>query len=354
MLATKLIAGIVAVLGSIPLLSSTAFANPVPPPSDTSYYIYTSTTVLDAYTWGCNQAQADAYTWGCNQAQADAYTWGCNQAQADASTGHNSLVVFDDGAQTGDGAYTVQQGEPVTDSSYWLTVGWDEQLAEQFALGYQNCGSHQEYTDLAMGTNNSAGTTNSSTGVAWGQTVQAAINNIVSANYVNATIYGAGDWESWGHFSDVSNWEGGYVSATSANIVDFGSADGCTASYNPETTDQVCSYYPYPNNTVPDWTQNDYVLVSWGWTPALALPQIYFNGSSGCPYPTYPIQDIQWGMISLRGVNLNNGTGPIYFSGPLGTNGTCEPPNGAYIDLWNVINNTPSTAMTPYYLGTMS
>lgn len=280
-----------------------------------------------------------------------ANSWGCSQAQADASTGHNSLVVFDYGAQTSDGAYTVQQGQSVGNSAYWLSLAWDEQLAEQFALGYQQCGNGQEDTELAMGINNSAGTTNSSTGVSWGQAVQGAINNIVSANYTYSMIYGAGDWESWnsqGHFSDVSNWEGGYVSATSTYLVDFGSADGCIDSYNSETTDQVCTYYP--NSTTPDWTQDDYVLVSWGWAPALALPEIYYNGSSSCP--TYAAQDIQWGMISLRGVN--NGTGAIFFSGPLGTNGTCEPPDGAYIDLWNVINNTPSTAMTPYYLGLMT
>ncbi len=87
------------------------------------------------------------------------------------------------------------------------------------------------------------------------------------------------------------------------------------------------------------------VTASWGWPPAFALPEIYYNGCN-----SYAVEDIQWGMISLRAVN--NGTGPIYFSGSLASPsapGSCESPQGAYIDLWNVINNTPSTAMTPNF-----
>ena len=53
-------------------------------------------------------------------------------------------------------------------------------------------------------------------------------------------------------------------------------------------------------------------------------------------------------MISPRAVN--NGTGLIYFFGALGeasAPSTCESLQGAYIDLWNVINKTPSAASIP-------
>lgn len=309
----KGIVGLAVVVGVIPLWSSQAFANPVPPPANNSYYVPYNATA------------------------ATTNTWGCSQAQADASTGQNSLVVLDFGRQnaSGTGTYTIG-------SNVFMSLSTEEALAEQFALGYQECGTHSQYLILAMGTSNYSNSTGSNltytNGVYWGQAVQAAINNIVSANYYNVTIDGAGDWESWGSFPNLSNWESGYVAATSAAIYDYGSADGCYQNYNSETTNLYCSA---------GWYQDNYVTASWGWSPALALPEIYYNGCNGSA-----VQDIQWGMISLRGVN--NGTGRIDFSGPLGTNGTCESPGGAYIDLWNVINNTPSTAMTPYYLAVMN
>ena len=93
---------------------------------------------------------------------------------------------------------------------------------------------------------------------------------------------------------------------------------------------------------LPAGVANSVVTVSWGWPPAFALPEIYYNGCN-----SYAGEDIQWGMISLRAAN--NRTGLIYFFGALGEASApslCESLQKAYIDLWNVTNSTPSTAMT--------
>ena len=327
--ATRMIVVITLGLGMISFGSPRAFANPSSiPPVDISYYVPSSVT--PAITNG----------------------WGCSQGHADASSGHTSVVILDFGRQNASGSGTYPIG-----SQSVFPLGTEEYLTAQFALGYSDCSNHQaDYLTLAMGTSNYSNASGSnlsySNGQIWGQAVQAVANNASSAHY-NVSIAGAGDWEAWGSFSDLTNWEQGYYSTTGALLYDYGSADGCPYNYLDETgVDYGCDSG--------GWNQSANYLAAWGWAPAMSVPEIYNNGcylTVGGVTNYYPAQEIQWANIPLSGA-VNDGSqqfpqaiGPIIFMAPLYSPGGCEAsPQNSYIDLWNALNNRSQTAMTPPFL----
>jgi hypothetical protein len=270
---------------------------------------------------------------------ATAYNLGLEQANADGQSGQPSIVILDFGAQRDDGA-----GNYLPSTTYFWSDGTIEFYAANFAEGYQNGGHGAATLQLALGTSNGGSVTDGALGAIWGSVVQAVVNNASSSGYVNVNVAGSGDWEAgYGPFAHLAGWVngdssgGGYVSTEPASLYDFGSADGCPGYYNSESQNLQCDG---------DWTQDSNWLASWGWGPAYATPQIYYNGVGSCT--GLAAQDIQWGMISLEGA-VQHGRS-IYFTGPLTSAGTCDTTLNAWIDLWNVINNNSQTAMTPLRL----
>lgn len=310
---TSLLATVAILLGPWVAFTGVAHANPPSiPPIQYSFYVAPGDTPSTAHTLGCNQANSDG------------------------STGHNSLVILDFGAQASNGA-----GTYLPSTTYEWSNGTDEFYAANFALGYQSCNHGSQVVTLAVGTNNDGSVTDAALGADWAGVVHAVQANASSSGYVNVNVVGAGDWEAgYGPFAHVAGWvEGGdgtgsgYATNYGIPLYNFGSADGCPQSYG-EYQNYLCTG---------DWYQDSNWLDSWGWTVAFATPEIYYNGCDG-----YAAQDIQWGMISLEGATYHSE--PIQFSGPFTEASSCDPSQDAYIDLYNVINNNPQTAMTPLYL----
>jgi hypothetical protein len=307
----------VLLLVQITAFSSNAYASGpsyIPPPVQ-SYYIPYNVTGLMANNWGKQQALTDA------------------------SNGLNSVVILDFGAESADGSVTY-----TTDQLGSLTISQDQYIAAQFALGYQEDTNGTTVLSLEMGTNNSGSSVGYSNGQIWGNAVQGVIIDASQSGWTQVNVGGAGDWESWNgteSYAALQNWESGYTSTTSSSLYDFGSADGCPSNYVDETgVTTPCAQ--------PDWAPGSYYMAAWGWGPAFAVPQIYYQGCTinGTPYAA---QEIQWANVSLWGAE--NSQTMIYFTAPLWASGYCEPsPQDSYIDFWNALNNRSQTAMSPAYL----
>ncbi|HLX38932.1 MAG TPA: hypothetical protein VKR42_00275 [Ktedonobacteraceae bacterium] len=83
----------------------------------------------------------------------------------------------------------------------------------------------------------------------------------------------------------------GFSGVNGYDYLDFGSADGC-----PQYSDNNGSC----NN---GWNQYDEWYVSWGATPALPTPEIYYDALAR-----------QWAMISLYGAQYQHAV--VYMQGP--------------------------------------
>jgi len=249
-----------------------AFAS-TKPPTDYSFYV-TTTDTSTAFTLGCNQGTYDA----------------------SFSPVADSTVVLDFGGQQANGSGTkLVNGTLVTNAQI-------EAIAENFSEGYYGCtGSDTTSTlFLGIGTNNSYYDVSSSGGNAWAQVVS-AVRSYNQTNQYDAQVSagGADDMEpSYSTASATEDWANGYAGVDPAYYLDYGSADGCPQN---SSTNGSCA-----NN----WTQYDVWYVSWGATPAQALPEIYNQGQSQ-----------EWAMISQYGANSQaNSFGAILFEGPLDEN----------------------------------
>lgn len=112
------------------------------------------------------------------------------------------------------------------------------------------------------------------------------------------------------------------MSTTSAEILDYGSADGCPTSY-ASGVDGSCDN---------GWLQSDEYDLAWGYSLNLALPEIY-----GSPLGQ------QWAAISQWG-SSNGSAGEIYFTGPLTEYGAPYSPDEAWDHL------SADTGESPQYL----
>jgi hypothetical protein len=265
-----------------------------------------------------------------------AWQLGYNQANYDGSVNYSSLVILDFGVQTADGSGT----RSVVDNSTVWSYGADEFYAANFALGYQQ-GNHGYHTlTLAIGTNNSYnddGGGACTEGQAWGNAVNAVAANASQSGYANVSVWGAGDWETWGTFGYLEGWAGcGYSTVSNSPVINFGSADGCpSGSYS--------TWQNYPCSG--DWNQDSNWWDSWGWGPAWATPEIYYNGpTQNCP--GFQAQHIAWADIDQWGSNDHNS--PISFLGPFTDANTCDPTNDAYIDFWNALGAVGMPEYQPY------
>jgi hypothetical protein len=182
---------------------------------------------------------------------------------------------------------------------------------------------------LNIGTNNSGSTPTGKLGAIWGSVISWVANHAWSDDIVQ----GANDVESWGTYAAFNNWEwgdstGSGYAASKLMLVNFGSADGCPTFWT--NGDYPCSS---------GFTTKHEYYASWGWSPNLAQPQIYYDGCDG-----YANQPVQWADISAWGAA--NNLGRIYSAASLSQN-YCLSPDQSYSYLESAlahqgVNDTPS------------
>lgn len=291
----------------LPLVSngSSPAASQAMPPTDTSYYV-TTTDPSVAYNLGCSQGLSDA----------------------SASPPANSLVVLDFGGQLSDGSGSLLV------NGLAITSAQIEAVAEAFAHGYWYCtGSDlSSVLSLAIGTNNSYDDVSAAGGSSWAQVVAAVAADDQAAGYSTQVIVaGADDIEpAWDSAASSEAWVNGYASFSPATFyVDYGSADGCPTD---NASGVACDN---------GWTQQDVWYVSWGATPARALPEIYASSNAS-----------QWTMIALYGADSLGSGGKILFSGPLDTYPLWSESNTAqqaWQEFSTALNSYPATAQRMPY-----
>ena len=259
-----------------------------------------------------------------------AYTLGCNQGHFDKSFSPvvNSEVVLDFGGQLSNGSGSLMiSGGSITNAQI-------EAVAEAFSHGYWVCtGSDTtSYVKLGIGTNNSYYDVSYSGGQAWAHDVAAVQSYNHSQGYDSQVVMlGANDIESWCPNcvspSATINWANGFASVSGYLYLDYGSADGCPTN---SSNNGSCNG---------GWNQYDYWYVSWGATPALPTPEIYYASLAQ-----------QWAMISLYGAQHQNAT--VYMQGPWDENdldSSTLTSSQAWNDLWTDLNNNSATAQNMSY-----
>jgi hypothetical protein len=270
-----------------------AFALQSQPPTDASYYVTSTDT-------------------------GSAYNLGCNQGKQDAENSSNSEVILDFGGQTSDGSGTNEPGN----GSVFYSNAQIEAVAEAFSEGYYYCtGSDtSSILTLGIGTNNSNGDVNYSGGQAWANLISDVEVSNSNNNYSSqVTTVAANDMETgYNSPSATEDWVNGFTSIFPSMLLNYGDAGGCPP-------------YGSCNN---GWSQYDVWYVSWGASPALPLPEIYYSANAE-----------QWAEISLYGAQ-NHGQA-VYMQGPLdeypADNSTLTA-SQAWDDLWTDLNNNSSTA----------
>lgn len=279
-----------------------AAAGSSPPATQWSFYIY-STSTTTAYNLGCNQGTSDLN----------------NAIPA-------TLVWLDFGNQLPNGSGTEEVFDQFTFSNAQI-----ESLADEYADGFYYCtGSDTtSHLYLSVGTRNSQDVTGNGTtygnGQTWSSVVSAVQSHMNSSFCYNGrcksaqtTAWAANDMEpSWNSASNTINWANGF-GASGGVYVNYGSADGCPSG-------------SYSNGSCNNgWNQYDVWYVSWGATPALASPEIY-----------YSVNASQWTMISLYGDHYQGGDS-AYYEGPLDEydlNSSTNTSAQAWSQLWNDLNN---------------
>lgn len=251
----------------------------------------------------------------------------------------NVMVILDFGGQNSYG----------NASLFWATDATLDQVRKasySFAEGfYYGAGSDvNSRLYLVVGTNNSY-TVTSSTGSAWANMVDNIGSDLGNHSYNTQTIvYGGNDMEAGSGYSGpaaTKNWIAGYDSTNNHLYVDFGDAGGCTTSTTyTGSTNGKCNQGKEGDY----WYMSDVYYKAWGASPALPLPQIYFENMA-----------VQWKNIKKYGIVNNKGT--INFKGSLTQQGACSqspddptcPSNSPYegwSDLYNKLYADTQTRQT--------
>lgn len=254
-----------------------------------------------------------------------AYNLGCNQGHFDASFNPpiNSEVVLDFGQHYYGNVYMLN-GQTVTHTQV-------QQMAEAFAHGYWVCTGSDSTSvlSLGLGINNYGSWVTYANGQTWGNDVAAVqASNQTNGYSSQVGMMGAGDLEpGWNSFSATQSWVQGFSSVSGYDYLDFGSADGCP---------QYSSNNGACNN---GWNQYDVWYVSWGASPALPTPEIYYDTLAR-----------QWAMISLYGAQYQHST--VYMQGPwdeYDLDNSTLTSSQAWNDLWTDLNNNSSTVQNMLY-----
>jgi hypothetical protein len=256
---------------------------------------------------------------------------GCADAQANPG-GRAYLVLLDFGAQidTGNG-----YGVILTVTSTRLTNAAVISAVRSYIDGYVRCRAMPSYLTVAIGTNNDG--PDAFLGRGGGAMWASAVINPLSAyaaTLASVAIAGANDMEPGfnGSMAQAYDWLDGYLNATGAQFMFFGSADGCSTRAN--TSSGSC------NN---GWTMAGLYHLAFGAMPtrALAMPEIYSNALA-----------IQWANISLTGVVTGNS--PAAYAGPMTEVVACQQagscgspsPTAAWNMLLAAVNANARTRLT--------
>jgi hypothetical protein len=228
-------------------------------------------------------------------------------------SGHRYMILQDIGAQSSGG---VLLSATVKYISYSALVS----ALEAYADGYASTQKSNAPMLLALGTNND-GSVSYTSGQQWADYVVDPVRSYVAARYPNIAVAGANDIEP-GFYAGVTasrSWLSGYLSATSAQFVFNGSADGCPTG----TSGSQC------NN---GWTTSDLHWLSGGAAPTriLSLPQIY---NTSMPY--------QWRNISAAGSQKVNFAGPLTEWSACSQAGGCT--SASNVNAWTMLFNALAT-----------
>jgi hypothetical protein len=241
-------------------------------------------------------------------------------------------VLLDFGAQldTGNGP-----GVILTVTSIRLTNAAMISAVRSYIDGYVSCRAIPSYLTVAVGTNNDGPGVflGRSGGAQWASAVINPLSAYAST-LSSVAIAGANDMEPGfnGTMAQAYDWLDGYLNATGAQFMFFGSADGC--STRPNTPSGSC------NN---GWTMAGLYHLAFGAMPgrALAMPEVYSNGLA-----------IQWANISLTGVVTGNA--PAAYAGPMTELVACQQagscgspsPTAAWNMLLAAVNANVRTRLT--------
>jgi hypothetical protein len=238
-------------------------------------------------------------------------------------SGHSYLVLLQIGGQD-----ELDHGALLSATSRFVSYPGVVSAVNAYLDGYATRQLPYAPLTLAIGTNNDVDVSASS-GISWARNVVGPVVVYAASHHPGMVIAGANDMEP-GFSATVSqtrSWLAGYLSATGAQFVFNGSADGCSTAVAASSC----------NN---GWTMGDLQWLSGGAAPSrtISLPQIY----------NYAMP-LQWKYISLTGVG--RGLPRIYFGGPLTEYTACVQAGScgsisnvsAWSSLWSAISSSPST-----------
>jgi hypothetical protein len=245
----------------------------------------------------------------------------------------DELIILDYGAQNEAGTGLTLRHNP--DATYDEVRAAAVQVARGYWLG---AGEDTSSTlRIVIGTNNSGWQVDFNGGKAFSE----MINNIyadIQTYSSQSYIYGGNDMEiDYATASDTRNWADGYDSVNKRLYYNYGDAAGCTTDTTFDgSTDLSCTA---SKNT---WKMSDIFYVSWGVSPALVVPQIYFDSMAK-----------QWKNIKKYGV-VSEGRG-MNIHGSLTQEGACEgstssectgtlSPSQGWTELYNQLNSDTDTS----------
>jgi hypothetical protein len=245
-------------------------------------------------------------------------------------SGHRYLVMLDIGGQSASGAV-------LSATTTWLSYASIVTAAEAYVDGYATKQKPNAPMVLALSTNNDMDVT-AAAGAAWARLLINPIRTYAAAHHPNITVLGADDMEPGFSATAAQSraWLTGYLSATNAQFLFNGSADGCAVT----RPGSGC------NN---GWTQKDLQWLAGGAAPSriVTLPQIYNSAMAS-----------QWHQISLTGVAAH--LPKVYFGGPLTEWTACSQAQScssisnvvAWQLLFDDLRSTSSTAQAAMPYGT--
>ncbi|MBV9592167.1 MAG: hypothetical protein JO147_00005, partial [Actinobacteria bacterium] len=248
---------------------------------------------------------------------------GCADAHANPA-GHPYVTLLDFGAQISlNGGYGVQ----LTVTTIRISNAAVIAAVRSYIDGYTACMAAPTHLSVAIGTNNDGPDT--LLGAAGGALWASGVINPLSAYAApkGVEIIGANDMEPGfsGSMAQAADWLNGYLGATGASFLFFGSADGCPTTLGATTGS--CNYA---------WTLDGLYQLAFGASPqrSLAMPEIYVNA-----------QARQWTNISLTGYNATGR--PVAYAGPM-TEVTACAQAGSCASMstsaaWSLLLNTVNT-----------
>jgi len=246
-----------------------------------------------------------------------AYQKGCAAAQQH----RRGYVFLDFGSMVHRNNTDQTKSQGSAPGAGYLSFDTDRYIAQKYAQGFRRC-SPTTAIRIAMTVANDLQNT-SALGAGWGAEVH-TLGVYLRQHGYNGYVYAGGGDDIEGTYSapaPVYSFVQGFQSATSAVLVNVGSADGCP----PAGSCVVASDAAGKGNNV--WSQQDYWRLSVAKYGDTSIPQIYRH-----------IQARQWQQMSLFG-STHYGKA-LYFMSPLSQGDTQQDGTYTASQAWSVFFNT--------------